>query len=248
MNRLAPTALILALATVAPGCDLVEMFDDLEHPRTLVSVAVTHHATAQDGSFPYRGGDGEMRVFDTDEGWSVTLLGAYVTTTAVVLHRCDDANVDLELYRGPFAEDFRREDLDMFTLGGVDLGASSYCSATVTYGPYPQGASMNGLDPEVEGATFYLDGGATKGDVTVPFTLRSDAVIAVEVDLSQVQDGGPLVVHGGEDFPIELVVSKTYDRFFDAVDFEVATTEELQVQVAAALELETRADLDAVSP
>ena len=49
----------------------------------------------------------------------------------------------------------------------------------------------------------------------------TEAPIVVDVDLSQVDDGAPLRISGGEDFPVELVLSKTYGRLFDAVDFNV---------------------------
>lgn len=238
------SALLVLSAIFTTGCDVLDPLGDLEHDRTLLNVAVTHHATPEAGTFPDRGGAGELRTFDTDDGWTITLLNAFVTSAGVTLHRCDDAPVVLGLYAGPLAEDLRGADLDTLTLGGVDLGASQFCSATITYGPYPTNAPMTGLEPEVAGATFWIDGGASLGDTTVPFQIRSEAPIVVDVDLSQVDDGAPLRISGGEDFPVELVLSKTYDRLFDAVDFTTATNEDLTAQVAAALALETRATVD----
>lgn len=243
MTRNVSTLLVLA-AILVPGCDVLDPLGDLEHDRTLLSVAVTHHATLEAGGYPDRGGAGELRTFDTDEGWTVTLLNAFVTSAGVTLHGCNEARVDLGLYSGPLAEDLRGADLDTLTLGGVDLGASEFCGATITYGPYPTNSPMTGLEPEVAGATFWIDGGATLGDTTVPFQLRSEAPIVVDVDLSTIADGGPLRIRGSEDFPVELVLSKTYDRLFDAVDFTTATNDDLTAQVTAALALETRATVD----
>jgi hypothetical protein len=118
----------------------------------------------------------------------------------------------------------------------------------VHYGPYPLGASSDGLDPRIVGATFLIEGAAVRGDLVIPFEIRSEASIDVELDMSTIDAGRPLFVDGGEDFPIELALSKTYDRLFDGVDFETATADDLVEQVGAVLALESRVGLDTVAP
>jgi hypothetical protein len=231
----------LGLCLLSSGC---EIFDDLENPRTLVNVAVTHHATVQAGVFPDRGADGEMRTFETDEGWRVILVGAYITTSAVTLRRCDAPELDFELPWGPLAEDMRAQDLDVQTLAGMSVGVSEFCGMAVEYGPDEGYAS----GVEFGGATFYLEGGAEKDGVVVPFTITSFEQLNVELDLSTMDAGEPLVVDGGEDAPIELTVSKTYDRFFDGIDFATATSDDLQAQVGSVLAFETAVYRGRVTP
>lgn len=242
-------ASVLALgALVAGGCDLNDMFHDLDNPRTLINVSVTHHATAEAGAFPDRGGEGEMRTFETDEGWTIALVSAYFTTASVTLHGCDGDEVSLDMYWGPLAEDITGRDLDMLTVGGVEVDASEFCTLDVHYGPYPDSSNMNGIDERVAGATFYLQGAATKGDVVVPFEIRSTEAFDASLDMSTIAAGKPLRVDGGEDFPVELALSKTYDRIFDGLDFETASQDDLAAQVGAVLALESRVALDRVAP
>ncbi|HWB81255.1 MAG TPA: hypothetical protein VG755_40110 [Nannocystaceae bacterium] len=223
------------------GC---EILDDLQNPRTLVNVSVTHHATAEAGTFPDRGADGEMREFETDEGWTVMLTHAYITTAGVSLRRCDDEELDFRLYWGPLAEDIKAQDLDALTVAGMTVEASEFCSIAIDYGPNPDYVGQVDLG----GATFSLAGGATKDGVTVPFNITSNAPLHVDLDLSAMEAGGPLVVEGNENFPVDLTVSKTYDRFFDGIDFATATPEDLEAQVASVLALETAVSLGRVMP
>ncbi len=242
-------ASILALATtLISGCELAEMFSDLDHPRTLVNVSITHHATAQQGAFPDRGGEGETRSFATDDGWNIVLVRAYFTTANVVLHACDGAKVPLDMYWGPLAEDITGRDLDMLTVGGVEVDATEFCTMDVHYGPYPDTSNFAGLDPQMAGATFYLEGTASKGDQMVPFEIRSDRSFDASLDMSTIANGEPLTIHGGEDYPVELALSKTYDRIFDGIDFATVSSDDLVAQVGAVLTLESRVGLDQVAP
>lgn len=242
MSRLTRTASVLGLlASFSTGCDIL---DDLENPRTLVNLSVTHHATPEAGSFPDRGADGQMRTFETDDGWTVTLMKAYITTSGGSLHGCDDRELAFDPYWGPVAEDIKAQDLDVQTLAGIQVEAAQFCGISVEYGPDPtQTAGV-----EFGGATFYLQGGASKGDVMVPFTITSNEALHVELDVSAMEAGRPLVVQGDESFPVELTVSKTYDRFFDGIDFATASEEDLQAQVASVLALETEVSLGRVTP
>lgn len=242
------SALVLVASSLLGACDLADLIDNPEGAHTLVSVSITHHATPEDGSFPDRGGEGEMRTFDTDEGWSISLVAAFVTTQAVDLGRCDGDEIALDMYHGPLAEDFTSRDLELLTVGGVEVRAAEFCAVNVTYGPYPTSASTQSLEPLIAGATFYLRGAATKNGVVVPFEVRSARTLHATLDVSQLDDGAPLSVDGGEDFPIELALSKTYDRVFDGIDFASATDADLEAQVAASLELESRVAQDAVTP
>jgi hypothetical protein len=223
------------------GC---ELFDDLEHPRTLVNVAITHHATAEAGAFPDRGKDGEMRTFTTDDGWKVMLTRAYITTSGASLLRCDEEELDFDLYWGPVAENINSQDLDNLTLAGMPVEKSEFCTIAIDYGP---NADFLG-DAQYGGATFYLEGGAEKDGVTVPFTISSTDSLHVELDLSAMEAGGPLVVDGTESFPVDLTVAKTYDRFFDGIDFATATPDDLEAQVATVLAMETTVSLGRVTP
>jgi hypothetical protein len=242
------SALVLVATSLLAGCDLADLIDNPHGAHTLVNVAVTHHASPEDGSFPDRGGEGEMRTFDTDEGWTVSLVAAFVTTQAVELGRCDGEPLVLDMYHGPIAEDITGRDLELLNVGGAQVRAAEFCDVQVTYGPYPTSASMQGLEPLVAGATFYLRGAATKGDVVVPFEIRSDRTLHATLDVSTIEDGAPLRVVGDEEFPIELALSKSYDRVLDGIDFASATNADLEAQVAASLELESRIGIDAVSP
>lgn len=241
-------ALVLVATSMLGACDLADLIDNPQGAHTLVSVSVTHHASPENGSFPDRGGEGEMRTFDTDEGWTVALVAAFVTTQAVELGRCEGDAVALDMYHGPLAEDITGRDLELLTVGGIEVRAAEFCDVRVTYGPYPTSASMQGLEPLVAGATFYLRGAATKGDVVVPFEIRSDRTLHAALDVSEIDDGAPLRVLGDEAFPIELALSKSYDRVLDGIDFASATNADLEAQVAASLELESRVAMDAVSP
>ncbi len=244
------SALVLGLLGATAflgGCDLQEVFDDLDNPRTLVNVSVTHHATAEGGTFPDRGGDGEARTFETDEGWTITLVSGFVTTASITLHGCDGDDIALDMYWGPLAEDITGHDLAMSTVGGVSVAAAEFCGLGVEYGPYPADGPMDGLDARVAGATFYFTGAATRGDTVVPFEIRSSASLRTELDMSTIAAGAPLRVDGGEDFPVELALSKTYDRLFDTVDFETVSPEDLAEGVGAVLTLESRVGLDRVA-
>ena len=75
---------------------------------------------------------------------------------------------------------------------------------------------------DVEGDSVFLRGIARRGtDEAVPFQLENGEDFVVALDLSEIEgDGNPLTVRTGQDFPTELTVTKTYDRFFDDVDWE----------------------------
>lgn len=243
-------AALLALAfPLSAGCELQSLFDDLQNDRTLVDVLVTHHATPQDGMFPDRGGDGEMRLFETDEGWTIQLVDAIVVTSGTTLHECDDSSVAIDMYWGALPEDLSGTDLDALTLGSTEVDSAEFCGLTVRYGPYVPGpGAAPRSNSKIDGATLYLSGAATKNDETIPFEIRVTDSLDVDRDLSTLVDGAPLQVDGNQDFPTELTLAKTYDRFFDGIDFATATLPDLQANTLAVLALETRVTLGAATP
>lgn len=234
--------LLMAGLLTTTGCDLLEQIEG-ERSATL-QVHVTHHATPQAGVFPDRGDDGEFRTFDTDEGWTVTLQEAFVVTASATLVACDGTTVALSPYWGTLPENITDTDLGLFSFGGTELEPADYCSVRVEYGPYTPGEADSQFEmPEdehaLDGATAYVRGFAQKGDEMVVFSLRASDRITVEIDL-QGEDGGPLHVTGEEPFPVELTLSKTYDRFFDAVDFTTLDEADLAANMMAVLGAETR--------
>ena len=70
-------------------------------------------------------------------------------------------------------------------------------------------------------------------------TFTTKAKIVAEVDTSTLKNGGPIVIANDQRVPVELTVSKTYDRFFDGIDFLNTTPEEIEASVLSSLELDT---------
>ena len=234
---------LAAASLLSGGCELIDALTD--EGDTLVTVFATHHATPTDGFVPDRGGDGELRVFENDEGWTVHLTDGLITTKGVTLHRCDGAEMPIEFYFGSVAEDLRSADLERQTLGGTPVGAGELCGVTIHYGPFSadtDDAPGEIDEAEMDGLTIFLRGYAERGDETIPFEIAVESPADVFTDLSD-RPGGPLRIKGDEPFPVELTVSKTYDRFFDAVDFGTLTDEDLSQNAHAVLELETRIDV-----
>ena len=50
----------------------------------------------------------------------------------------------------------------------------------------------------------------------------------------------PLAISAEEPFPVDLTLSKTYDRFFDGIDFDGFDSADMDANIMAVLELETR--------
>lgn len=244
ISRHLAAAAVLSLTSVfGAGCDLIEAFQN--KGSTLVQLLVTHHATPQDGTFPELS-IGDAATFDTDEGWTVSLRTAFVTTAGASLQECNGATVDFDAFWGPLPEDINGDDLDLQSFAAVEVEASSYCGMTVEYGPFitdgenDRNFDMGEAGAKVRNATFYFEGVARKGDVAVDFELTGSDTVAVDLDLSTVMNGGPLRISAEEPFPVDLTLSKTYDRFFDGVDFNGFDSADLEANIMAVLELETR--------
>ena len=239
-RRTLATTLGLVTALLGSGCDLIDAFED--EGKTQVQVFTTHHATSEDGQMPVLGGDGEQRVFQSDEGWTITLTEGYVVTSGVTLIGCDGATRELDLYWGALAEDLNVEDLELASVGSVQSGPGEYCGMTVHYGPFD--AETSDVEPrsaEVDGATIFLAGAAERDGEIVPFQIRATGSLDVDLDLNA-ELGQPLRITGNENFPVELTLSKTYDRFFDGIDFSAMGELDMATQTLAVLELETRVD------
>ncbi len=195
----------------------------------LVTVFATHHASPEEDSFPFRGDDMQPRVFDLDDGWELTLAESYVTIASTTLVSCSGAEHSLRMFWGPCPEDLRRADLEVLTVSGLKIPPGDYCELRVEYAPYEtpviDGETMTRhiiptIDA-VEGDSIFLRGKAERGDEIVTFQLENGEDFVVSLDLSEFEGAGnPLTVQRDQDFPTELTVTKTYDRFFDDVDWE----------------------------
>jgi hypothetical protein len=242
-RTVAAAALLSFTAAFGSGCDLIEAFKN--EGTTLVQLMVTHHATPVNGTFPSLT-VGEAATFDTDEGWTVSLRTAYVTTAHASLNECNGGTVDFEAFRGPLPEDINADDLGLLTFAAVEVDASSFCSMTVEYGPFvtdDETARAYGMGDDTEkvrNSTYYFEGVASKGDVSVDFSFTGTGTAEVDVDLSSVMNGGPLRISAEEAFPVDLTLSKTYDRFFDGVDFSSFDAADVDANIMAMLELESR--------
>lgn len=223
-KRVAPACLPIALCS--SGCGALNALEDGE---TTVFVFSTHHATPENGTFPLRGEDQMPRVFQNDQGWTVTLLESYVTIAAVTMVRCNGDREELTMFWGPCPEDLRDEDLETLTVAGKSIRPGDFCALEVEYGPYmtpviDDAETTRHQTPDnesVTGTTIYLRGAANlPGEEPIQFELRAPAGTVVSLDTSNLEGpGDPLTVGHDQDFPVELTVSKTYDRFFDGIDF-----------------------------
>jgi hypothetical protein len=239
-------AVVLSSTTVfGAGCDLIEAFQNEKGGSTLVQLMVTHHATPRDGVFPEQN-LGDAATFETDEGWTVSLREAFVTTAHASLHECNGGEVDFDPFYGPLPEDINAEDLGLVSFAAVEVEASSYCGMTVEYGPFiaddetTRAFDMGDTAAKVHNATYYFEGVARKGNVSVDFELTGNGTAHADLDLSHVMNGGPLHISATEAFPVDLTLSKTYDRFFDGVDFSSFDSADVDGNIMAVLELETR--------
>ncbi|MEM9455592.1 MAG: hypothetical protein AAGF11_15530 [Myxococcota bacterium] len=242
-RHLVAASALLCTTAFGAGCDLIEALND--KGSTLVQLMVTHHATPEDGFFPDLG-SGDIRTFDTDEGWTVNLRAAFVTTSSATLHRCGGGDVAFDAFWGQLPEDIIKDDLALNSFAAVEVEASRFCSLTVEYAPYKatddvsRQREMGEHGDDVAGTTYYFEGVATKGDVAVDFELSGNGSAIAELDMSTVMNGGPLVITADEAFPVDLTLSKTYDRFFDGIDFEDYDPADIDGNVMALLELDSR--------
>ncbi|PRQ04697.1 hypothetical protein ENSA5_05460 [Enhygromyxa salina] len=213
MTRRIPLLATLLVPTLAlaSGCDL---FSQLSQHTGIVDVFTTSHGTPDDeGNLPSH--NGHQLVFTNDMGWDVFIDEAYVTTSAVTLLACDGERFDIEMYWGAQAENLgATADAELAAAGGVRANAGTYCDLVVEYGP------ADTVDnPAAMGATVYLAGSAVMGDQHIDFIWRSDIELETQVDISDIEAGQPFAISTEQHFSKKLTVSKTYNHFFDGVDF-----------------------------
>lgn len=239
---------------VLTGCGAFDRFED---GGATVFVFATHHASPENGAFPGRGEKDMPRIFDTANGWEVTILEGYVTISSVTLIGCNDSEHDLNMFWGPCPEDLKDQDLATLTVAGNRVGEGDYCGLRVTYAAYQTPVVDEEHDetrhetpnnPSVAGATVYLRGGATLGDGNfTQFELTTPATVVVDLDLNDIEgEGRPLNVAHREDFPKELLVSKTYDRFFDGIDFANFDAAAVEATLPTVLEEQTKVSLGTI--
>lgn len=237
-------SLVLVIAASGlVGCD------ELEGTGGIVNVFATHHASPEDDLFPFRGEDEQPRVFQGEDGWEITLTESYITIASVTLVSCGGAEHDLKMYWGPCPEDLRTEDLQTLTVAGLKVPPGDYCNLEVEYAPYEMPVVSEDANTrhdvpdneEVDGVTVFLAGVAHRGEDSVPFTLKNGESFTVDLDLeSSDGPGAPMRVRPKENFPKELTVSKTYDRFFDGVDFSAFDEAGIEASLDEILEEQTR--------
>lgn len=230
-------------AVASSGCALVDLIDGPS--VATVRFFAAHAGTPGEDGYPDYGDHETTRVFMTDMGWQVALHDVFVTTAQVQFVRCDEATgTPIEMFWGPCPESFvSTDDLESVPLGAVTVDDGNYCSIDVVFGPFvpPPGGDEHVAigNPMIEGNTLVLVGVARRGMPPmleeVPFSIVSDVELTARIDISTFQNGGPIKL-SDEQFPRDLTLIKTYDRFFDGVDFATATPAEIEASVLAALE------------
>ena len=241
--QLFSTTAALAASLVLGGCEFIDAFKD---QGALVHVFTTHHATPEAGAFPNRGGDEKPRMFQNDEGWDITLTHGFVTTVGASLMNCDGSMMPVDLYWGQLPENLAAKDLQLEGVGGIQVPPGDYCGVVVEYGPYQPGFIEDGdherpSTDRLDDATVYIRGAAVKDGVHIQFEYALADRASVDLDITHIENGQPLHIADREPFPMDLTVSKTYDRFFDGLDFnDPSALEILQEQTLYVLEDETR--------
>jgi hypothetical protein len=237
---------LLALCTLvtlaSPGCGL-----DWEGDAT-VRFFATHAGTPGVDGYPDYGDQETTRVFVTDMGWQIALHEVFITTADVQFVRCTESTgTPIEMFWGPCPESFvSTNDLESVPLGAVTVDDGTFCSIDVVFGPFvPPSSGDEHIavgNPMIEGNTLVVNGVARRGEGPMleehPFSIVSDVEVVARLDTSTLEDDGPISL-SKENFPRDLTVIKTYDRFFDGVDFSTATPADIEAAILHALEFET---------
>lgn len=211
-------ALLIPTLALGSGCDLL---DQLSERSAIVDVFTTSHGTPDEaGNKPNR--NGEQLIFTNDMGWQVFIDDAYVTTSAVTLLACDGQRYDIEMYWGALAENVgETADTEVAGVGGVRASSGTYCNVVVAYAP-----SQDADDAMAMGTTVLFAGSAVKGDQHIDFMWSSDVELEVDVDISEAEAGSPFSIGRQEHFSKKLTISKSYNHFFDGVDFAEALSQD----------------------
>lgn len=242
------TFFLSGLLLMSSGCGaLVDLIDG--DSVATVRMFATHAGTPTPDGFPDYGDEITTRVFWNDLGWQLSLSEVYVTTAQVRLVRCgDDVGSEIDMFWGACPEDFVAvNDRESVALGAIDVKDGQYCRVDVTFGPYvPDAASDEHIPPQnpmIVGNTLLIKGVARRGEgpmlEEVPFEIVTDKVAHARVNIADIETGRPLTLDD-ENFARDLTVLKTYDTFFDGVDFATATPGDIEAAVLAGLELDTR--------
>lgn len=222
-------ALLVPTLALATGCDLL---DQLTQHTGIVDVFAASHGTPDEqGNLPTR--NGEQLIFVNDMGWEIYVDEAYVVTAGVTLQACDGERFDVELYWGPLAEDIgQTADSETAGLGGVRANSGTYCEVLVEYAPMAEEVP----NPAAAGTTVYMTGSALKDDQHIDFLWTSTVEVEAEVDITAIEAGKPFRISESQNFSKKLTVSKSYDSFFDGVDFaEPLTQGDIDALIAASL-------------
>lgn len=236
-----------SLLVAGSGCggliDLIQGDD-----QATVRMFATHAGTPTEDGYPDYGDSITTRVFTNDMGWQLSLAEVYVTTAEVRLVECSaQLGEAIEMFWGACPEDFvGTDDRESLALGAITIGDGQYCRVDVTFGPYiPSEQSADHINPEnsmIEGNTILIIGTARRGEGAtleeVPFEIVSDAEVTARANIAEIENGRPLTLED-ENFPRDLTVLKTYDTFFEGIDFSVATPADIEAAVLAALEQDT---------
>lgn len=237
-------ALCTLLAIASPGCGL-----GLFGPTVAtVRFFATHAGTLGVDGYPDYGDHETTRVFVSDMGWQIALSDVFVTTADIRLVRCgQETGTPIEMFWGPCPESFvSTNDLESVPLGAVTVDNGSYCHIDVVFGPFV--APTDGDEhiavgnQMIQDNTLVVIGVARRGEGAtleeVPFEIVSDVEIVARLDTSALEADGPIVLEE-ENFPRDLTIIKTYDRFFDGIDFASATPADIEAAILTALEFET---------
>jgi hypothetical protein len=231
-------------AVASPGCELPGW-----DSNATVRFFAAHAGTETEAGYPDYGDEETTRVFMTDMGWQIALHDVFITTAEVKFVRCDeDSGTSIEMFWGPCPESFvSTNDLESVPLGAVTVEDGNYCSIDVVFGPFvpPTGGDEPHVaigNPMIEGNTLHVRGFARRGEPPmqeeVLFEIVSDVELTARIDVSTFQNGGPIKL-ADEQFPRDVTLLKTYDRFFDGIDFSVATEADIEASIIAALESQT---------
>jgi len=228
-RRLPLLAALASTLTLGTGCDFLAQLS--QHTGIVDVFAASHGTPDDDGNLPTR--NGQQLIFANDMGWQIFIDEAYVTTSAVSLQACDGERFDVELYWGPLVEDLgETADSDRAGLGGVRANSGTYCEVLVEYAPTDEDVPY----PEAVGTTVYMTGSALKDGAHIDFVWKSEVEVVVEVDISDVENGTAFRISDEQHFSKKLTISKSYDRFFDGVDFaEELSQGDIDALVAASL-------------
>lgn len=251
-RRLRAGAVVWTAIGMVSGCGVDGWIDGLSERSTQVDVFVGHTATAIDGVYPDLGEEDEFRTFPNDLGWMITLVDGFVVTREATIESCDGARRSVDFWRGPVVESLLGSDSDLLTAGNAELEPGEYCKLHVVYGPYEveQDADRRTIDVDIEGRTLMMASEAALGDDMIPVDFELRERVEVTLDLSSIDDGQPLTIRGDEHFPLEVSLWKTYDRFFDGIDFGRSDSpgDAVSRGAAATLQGETRVNLGMMPP